>query len=31
MWVQANPQAYRDLAERYRNGLKEVPATDKPV
>ena len=24
MWVNANPQAYRDLAERYRTGLKEV-------
>jgi carbonic anhydrase/acetyltransferase-like protein (isoleucine patch superfamily) len=24
MWVQMNPQAYRDLAQRYRAGLKEV-------
>lgn len=24
VWVQANPQAYRDLAQRYLKGLKEV-------
>lgn len=28
MWVNANPQAYRDLAERYRAGLKEVVPPD---
>ena len=24
VWVQANPQAYRDLAQRYLTGLKEI-------
>ena len=28
MWVNANPQAYRDLAQRYRVGLKEVVPPD---